>query len=73
VRVRVECYSGGRADERPRALVFAERRLPVAEVLDSWYGEDHLYFKVVIEGGDQYIVRRDEDGLWSVQQFVAAR
>jgi len=73
VRVHVECYSGGRADERPRALVFGERWLSVLEVLDSWYGEDHLYFKVVVEGGDRYIVRRDEDGAWSVQQFATAR
>jgi hypothetical protein len=72
MKVRVECWSGGRADERPRALVVGGRRLPVAEVLDTWYGEDHLYFKVRVEGGDQYLVRRDADGEWTIETFRAA-
>jgi hypothetical protein len=73
MKLVVECYSGARADERPHALVLGARRLPVTEVLDTWYGEDHLYFKVLVEGGDEYIVRRDVAGEWAVHSFVAAK
>lgn len=69
MKVRVECYSGGRADERPVALVLDERRLPVVEVLDTWYGEDHLYFMVRVENGDEVVVRRDVEGDWRVEVF----
>lgn len=73
MKVVVECYSGARADERPRVLVLGERRMSVTAVLDSWYGEAHLYFKVLVEGGDEYIVRRDAAGEWAVHSFVAAQ
>jgi hypothetical protein len=72
MKVCVECYSGGRADERPRAVVVGDRRRAVAEVLDTWYGEDHLYFKVRLETGDEYLVRRDADGEWTLEAFRAA-
>lgn len=72
MKVRVECYSGGRADERPRAVIVGDRRLAVTGVLDTWYGEDHLYFKVLVENGDEYLVRRDADGEWTLEVFHAA-
>jgi hypothetical protein len=33
----VECYSGYRANERPVAFSFDERRWEVAEIIDRWY------------------------------------
>lgn len=72
MKITVECHSGGRADERPTAVVVEGSRMPVEEVLDSWYGEDHLYFKVRVAGGDRYLVRRDEEGAWSLLQYERA-
>jgi hypothetical protein len=35
--IDVECYSGYRANERPVAFSFDERRWEVAEIIDRWY------------------------------------
>ncbi len=42
----------------------------VAEVLDCWPGEDHLYFKVRTTNHDLYILRYDETrNAWEVSVF----
>ncbi len=42
----------------------------VAEVLDCWPGEDHLYVKVRTTDGDSYILRYDTArGAWEVSVF----
>jgi len=46
VKLRVECYSGTKADERPVRFYLSERALFVEEVLDRWYGPNDLFFKV---------------------------
>lgn len=59
IPLRVECYSGHRADERPVAFQLGERRVAVRKVVDRWYGEDHAYFKLTGEDGALYILRQD--------------
>jgi len=58
--LRVECYAGYRADERPLAFWLDERRVAVREVVDRWFGEDHAYFKVTGDDGLRYLLRRDD-------------
>ena len=42
----------------------------VAEVIDSWPGEDHLYVKVRTTNDDLYILRYDETRqAWEVSVF----
>lgn len=60
ISVRVECYSGYRAEERPIAFWLGERRVAVREILDRWLGEDHAYFKIAGDDGVRYILRRDD-------------
>lgn len=57
--IRVESYSGYKADERPKALVMGDKRLEVKEVIDRWYGTDHDYFKVSAEDNCVYIIRHN--------------
>jgi hypothetical protein len=60
IPLRVECYAGWRADERPEAFWLHGRRILVREILDRWLGEDHAYFKLTGEDGIRYILRRDD-------------
>ena len=60
IPLRVECYAGHRAEERPEAFWLCGRRVAVRAILDRWYGEDHAYFKLVGEDGVRYILRRDD-------------
>ena len=66
IPIRVECYSGGRADEQPRVLCFGDERLEVEELIDRWYqgqtdpAAGHAeYFKLRVARGRVLIVMRD--------------
>jgi hypothetical protein len=68
--LRVECYSGFKADERPLRFQLGERWLEVEEVLDRWYDPHAIYFSVRAGGGSFYILRHSElDGVWTLESF----
>jgi hypothetical protein len=72
--VRVECHAGSRGEETPRALVFDDRRVTVAEILDRWLAPDHRYFKIRGDDGYRYIVRHDvSSGAWDLTMLERAR
>ena len=56
--VRVECYTGHRADTDPRRLFIGAREVAVTEVIDRWLDPLHRYFKL----------RGDDDGIYLVRQ-----
>lgn len=72
MKLRVECYSGTKADERPLRFYLGDRLLLVDEVLDQWYGPDDLFFKVRADDGNLYILRNHRsspEGEWSLESF----
>jgi len=58
MKLRVECYSGRKADERPVRFQLGDRDYLIEEVLDQWYGPDSAFFKVRADDGNLYILRR---------------
>ena len=71
--VRVECYSGRKAEERPVRLVFQTQTLEIAEVEDRWYSPGATYFRVLTGNGDRYVLRHDDaQDSWSLTAFRAA-
>lgn len=72
--MRVECYSGHRADERPLRFVFRGRQFEVSELDGQWYSPDATYFRVRADDGNFYVLRHDEaQDQWSLDGFRAAR
>ena len=73
LKMKVECYSGYKADERPRR--FAARRpnartYEVKEVLDQWYGVGYQSFKVRADDGNLYVLKHHEkDDVWTLESF----
>jgi len=67
--LRVECYAGRKADERPLRFQLGEREYRVQEVLDQWYGPDDTFFKVRTDDGNLYILRRQHTGEWNLEAF----
>jgi hypothetical protein len=57
--VRVECYSGRKADERPIRFQLDSHDYMVEEVLDQWRGPSDMFCKVRADDGNLYILRRD--------------
>jgi hypothetical protein len=71
--IRVECYSGYKAEERPARIVFETQTLEIAEVEDRWYSPGATYFRALAESGDRYVLRRDDaQDVWSLTAFRAA-
>lgn len=65
--IKVEAYSGYKANERPKSLIIMNKALKIIEILDRWYGEDHDYFKVKAEDDFTYIIRYDRQGdVWEL-------
>ncbi len=72
MKVRVECYAGGRADEKPRRFRLDEHEYLVEEILDQWYAPEHLFFKVRANDGKLYILRQQTsspEGEWELVSF----
>ena len=72
--MRVECYSGYRADERPLRFVICGREFEVAEVEDRWYSPGAIYFRVRATDGNFYVLRHEEGiDVWTLDAFRAFR
>jgi hypothetical protein len=70
MKLRVECYAGTKADERPVRFQLGERDYMVDEVLDQWYGPDDVFFKVRTDDGNLYILRRNTAAdAWTLESF----
>ncbi|HLM99769.1 MAG TPA: hypothetical protein VK335_10830 [Bryobacteraceae bacterium] len=72
MNVRVECYSGHKADERPVRFWLDERPYQVEEVLDRWYGPEDAFFKVRAHDGNLYVLRQlrsASEDMWRLEAF----
>ncbi len=71
--VRVETYSGFKADERPLRLHLSERSLEVAAIEDRWYSPGETYFRVLTSDGDRYVLRHTEaQDVWTLTAYRKA-
>jgi len=64
--IRVESYSGFKADEYPKSFYREDIRYDVIEVLDRWYqgnSDPEIpvsdYFKVTAADGNEYILKHE--------------
>jgi uncharacterized protein (UPF0128 family) len=76
MNVEVTCYSGYKADERPLCFRLGGKQYSVEEVLDRWYGPEHVFFKVRASDGNLYILSRSSarsEGHWSLMSFRDTR
>jgi hypothetical protein len=70
--VRVESYSGFKAEERPLRLHLGERTLEIVSIEDRWYSPGETYFRVLTSDGDRYLLRHTEaQDVWSLTAFRA--
>lgn len=74
IELKVESYSGYRADERPLRFSFIGSGEPgayqVRDVLDRWYGMGYQCFKVRADDGNVYILRHEEStDRWRLDSF----
>ncbi|HYB59840.1 MAG TPA: hypothetical protein VEH50_00020 [Methylomirabilota bacterium] len=71
-QIRVECYSGYRADQRPERFTLRGRQFEIEQVEDQWYSPGAVYFRVLAQDGNYYLLRHDEgQDFWTVDGFRA--
>jgi hypothetical protein len=78
--IKVECYSGYKGEESPRAFIYLEKRYEISEILDRWYegGLDptalrHDYFKVKTAEGEVFLIRyTPRFQSWTLCRYVSA-
>lgn len=72
--IRVECYAGHRADERPLRFVLRGREFQVQELDGQWYSPENTYFRVRADDGNFYVLRHHEiQDIWTLDGFRASR
>jgi len=72
--MRVECYAGYRADERPTRFTLRGHTFEIMEVEDRWYSPGMVYFRVRANDGNFYILCHVEGmDAWSLDGFRASR
>src|SRR5687767_12809137 len=65
--IKVEGYSGYRANERPTRFYLDGVMFNIDLIQAQWYSPNALYFKV-LSGDKQYVLRFDEvQDLWTLQ------
>jgi len=71
--IRVECYAGYRADQRPLRFALRGRMFQVELVEDQWYAPAAIYFRVRADDGNFYVLRHDEvQDAWTLDAFRAS-
>ncbi len=73
--IRVQCYSGSKADERPVRFELDGHDHVVEELLDQWYSPDATYFKVRSDDGNLYVLRHaisPQEDRWTLESFRRA-
>ena len=72
MRIKVECYSGYKGEERPVRFYLGERGLEVLEVMDRWYSLNGSFFRVRAEDQHLYVLRHnweEEAGVWTLEAY----
>ena len=72
MKLRVECYAGHKADQRPIKFWLGDAAHFVELIEDQWYGMDALYFRVQADDGNTYVLghhERTDD--WTLESFRA--
>ena len=73
-KVLVECYAGYRGDQRPVRFQLGERAYRAKEIQDQWYSPGAIYFRVLADDENLYVLRHDEvQDIWSLEGFRAQR
>jgi hypothetical protein len=71
--VRVECYAGYKADERPARVLLDGQMVEIAVIEDRWYSPGSTHFRILLRNGERYVLRRQEaQDVWTIEAFRAA-
>jgi hypothetical protein len=66
--VKLQCYAGRKADERPVGFQIGDRDFIVEQIVGQWYGPDDSFYKVRAHDGKTYLLQHHgSDVTWSIE------
>jgi hypothetical protein len=72
VRIPINVQTSSVAGELMNPVSFAlrDRTFQVMELVDSWHGSDHAYYKIIADDGNLYVIKHDLDAdAWELVQM----
>jgi hypothetical protein len=70
MKIRVECYSGHKADERPVKFWMEDAVLFIESILDQWNSSGTQYYRVRADDGNTYVLgHHEEKDAWVLESF----
>ena len=70
--VRVECYAGHKADERPLRFFLDGHKYEINLIDDQWYSPGAAWFRVRTDDGNVYVLKHDEgQDSWALEAYRA--
>ncbi len=74
IPINVQTISQPGAMLIPVSFSIRDRTFGISEIVDSWHGLDHAYYKVFADDGNMYVIRHDlEDYTWELVQMEVLR
>jgi hypothetical protein len=74
MKLRVECYSGHKANQRPIKFWLGDAVLFVESIEDQWYGPDTVYFRFRADDDNTYVLGYNEtNDEWTLESFRSQR
>lgn len=72
IPIKVESYSGYKADEYPKCFYLINQKIEIKEIIDCWYQGDGNpewpvanYFKIITTCDNQYVIKHEiESDKW---------
>ena len=71
MKIRVECYSGYKSNERPIKFWVGKRPFFVESIEDQWYGVDAMYFRIRADDGNIYVISHGKTDVWTLEKSTA--
>jgi hypothetical protein len=68
--LRVECYAGYKGEQRPVRVQLGGALMEINDIEDRWYSPGATYFRVLMNTGERYVLRReDAQDCWTLEAF----
>ena len=71
MKIEVQCYAR-KAEGGPVRFSMGQTVLFIESIQDRWNGDDNLYFRVVADDGNSYVIgHHQKTGEWTLESFRA--
>jgi hypothetical protein len=70
IKVNLQSTGGSAGTGKLVSFTLYDRHFTVNEILDIWYGSDHIYYKLIADDNILYIIKHDmEADSWELVQM----